>query len=518
MLFFRKINKLKKLILLWLAFSLVVFVTSIEESFCADKQNSDTSNFNKVLDIEFSKEQKLSIKLNRKTDYKIFTLSNPNRVAIEIKNTKVSDKLSTPKPDYVSKITFDKNSDKLTIYIFFDEKFITKNTFFDAKQNLITTELIQKNPKINIDSNEPDQPNKDSKPKNSVIEELKKPSPTTSKTKTTSNKNIKKIDDILDQIPPDDEDKNNAKNVGESDAENEKTFDPKIIPSDKSPKSQENNNQDLVVKKTHNSIVKYKIRQPNDKSVNYLAKINPKKISSNSETSITQIPQKPVIVIDAGHGGKDPGTIGLFARTKEKNLTLSYAKELAKHLAKEKKYKIYLTRDDDFFIPLDKRVAKSRKKKADLFISLHANSIVDKNVSGFSIYTLSETSSDKQAEVLAQKENQADIINGIDFSGASKDIMKTLIDLSQRESKNSSARLAKFIIKEVKKADIEILQNTHRFAGFMVLTAPDMASVLIELGYLSNKTEEKMLNSLSYRRLVSKTLASGIDQYFNNYK
>ena len=139
-------------------------------------------------------------------------------------------------------------------------------------------------------------------------------------------------------------------------------------------------------------------------------------------------------------------------------------------------------------------------------------------MSGFSIYTLSETSSDKQAELLAQKENQADIINGIDFSGASKDIMKTLIDLSQRESKNSSARLAKFIIKEVKKADIEILQNTHRFAGFMVLTAPDMASVLIELGYLSNKTEEKMLNSLSYRRLVAKTLASAIEQYFNNYK
>jgi N-acetylmuramoyl-L-alanine amidase len=223
-------------------------------------------------------------------------------------------------------------------------------------------------------------------------------------------------------------------------------------------------------------------------------------------------------VIDAGHGGKDPGTIGVYARTKEKNITLSYAKELAKHLMNEKKYKVYLTRDDDFFIPLDKRVAKSRRKKADLFISLHANSIVDKHISGFSIYTLSDNSSDKQAELLAQKENQADILSGIDFSGASKEIMKTLIDLSQRESKNSSARFAKYVIRDVKKADIEILQNTHRFAGFMVLTAPDMASVLIELGYLSNRHEEEMLNSSSYRRHVAKTLTNSVNQYFKNFK
>jgi len=509
MLFFRKINKPKTLILLWLAFSLGIYTTSIAESFCANKQNSIASNFSEVSNIEFSKEQKLSIKLNQKADYKIFTLSNPNRIAIEIKNTKISDKLTTQKPDYVSKITFDKNSDKSTIYIFFNEKFITKNTFFDAKQNLITTELTPKNPKIIIDSNEPNQSYIGSKPKNSIIAE------STKTLQTTSNKNFKKIEDILDKIPSD-EDKED-KNEDNFDTKNEKTYDSKKTPDDQNRQNQAFDNKDLVVKKTHNSVVKYKIRQPNNKN-NSLAKINLKNINSNSETLITQIPKRPVIVIDAGHGGKDPGTIGLFARTKEKNITLSYAKELAKNLAKEKKYKIYLTRDDDFFIPLDKRVAKSRKKKADLFISLHANSIVDKNVSGFSIYTLSETSSDKQAELLAQKENQADIINGIDFSGASKDIMKTLIDLSQRESKNSSARLAKFIIKEVKKADIEILQNTHRFAGFMVLTAPDMASVLIELGYLSNKTEEKMLNSLSYRRLVAKTLASAIDQYFNNYK
>jgi len=243
-----------------------------------------------------------------------------------------------------------------------------------------------------------------------------------------------------------------------------------------------------------------------DGSAKYLVKKIPKNIA------ICQ--RIPVIVIDAGHGGKDPGTIGNFARTKEKNITLSYAKEFAKQLNNTKRYKAYLTRDKDFFIPLRQRVEKARKIKADLFISLHANATSDSEVEGFSIYTLSETSSDKQAELLAQKENRADIINGVNFDGASADIMKTLIDLSQRETKNSSARFANIAINVVKNSDIKILQNTHRFAGFAVLTAPDMSSVLIELGYLSNKHEEKLLNSLSYKRKVAEDLVTATDNFF----
>lgn len=251
-----------------------------------------------------------------------------------------------------------------------------------------------------------------------------------------------------------------------------------------------------------------------DGSAKYLVK----KIPISSTTNLGKKTKIPVIVIDSGHGGKDPGTIGNFARTKEKNITLSYAKELGKQLINTKRYKVFLTRDDDFFIPLQQRVAKARKLKADLFISLHANSISDREVTGFSIYTLSEKSSDKQAELLAQKENRADIINGVNFSGASQDIMKTLIDLSQRESKNSSSRFANIAIKSVKNSEINILENTHRFAGFAVLTAPDMASVLIELGYLSNKQEEKSLNSLGYKRKVAASLVKAIDEYFSKNK
>ena len=245
----------------------------------------------------------------------------------------------------------------------------------------------------------------------------------------------------------------------------------------------------VIIKKTADSQVKYTIRDSK---------------------------KKLVIVLDAGHGGKDPGTIGVFGGTYEKNLTLAYAQELAKQLKKDNKYKVFLTREDDKFLPLKTRVEFARKKKADLFISLHANSIADNNVSGFSIYTLSEKSSDKQAEILAQKENQADIIYGVDFANASKDIVKTLIDLSQRQAKNHSAKFALEVVLAIKQAEIKILQNSHRFAGFMVLTAPDVASVLIELGYLSNKQEEEILNSVLYKRKIVNNLVLAINKYFAN--
>jgi N-acetylmuramoyl-L-alanine amidase len=410
--------------------------------------------------IEFLENKKLNITLDKITEYKIFTLSKPDRLSIEIKNAKLSNKDYAPKkPKYISKITFDENNQTLLINLFFQEKYLAKNVTFNKENKIISCDL---------------EPKKSSSPQYSQNEK------NTNDNSNAKTENIIKKTDVKKEI------------------------------------IKEDDQQKLIIKKTPNSIVKYKIRTAKPPSTKIGNEILP--IAVSNDKKIAKSTSKPVIIIDAGHGGKDPGTIGVYARTKEKNITLSYAKELAKHLMNEKKYKVYLTRDDDFFIPLDKRVAKSRRKKADLFISLHANSIADKFVSGFSIYTLSDNSSDKQAELLAQKENQADIINGIDFSGASKDIMKTLIDLSQRESKNSSARFAKYVIRDIKKAEIEILQNTHRFAGFMVLTAPDMASVLIELGYLSNRREEEMLNSASYRRLIAKTLTNSINQYFKNFK
>lgn len=444
------------------------------------KNNTENSEIVSIKSLFFSTNNEIEIELSGVAEYKIFTLSKPERLVIEIQNADQKNYKNPKKiPDFINKIEVESKNNSIFLNLYLTEKFSVEKSGFDYKKFILQCKIIAKNsPKIpqkvveKITENQPLETKKIDNPK---ISTEKKPEPKID--------NPKSIEKIL----------------------------PNLQKSNNAVKISEEKSDDLIIKKNEHSTVKYKIRNKNkvDKNINKPTSI----LSSPSEST----KKKPVIIIDAGHGGKDPGTIGNYARTKEKNITLSYAKELAKNLMNENKYKVYLTRDEDFFIPLDKRVAKSRKKKADLFISLHANSITDPNVSGFSIYTLSDNSSDKQAELLAQKENQADIINGIDFSGASKEITKTLIDLAQRESKNSSARLAKYIIREIKKSEIEILQNTHRFAGFMVLTAPDMASVLIELGYLSNKKEEKMLNSISYRRHVAKTLSNAIENYFNNY-
>ena len=143
-----------------------------------------------------------------------------------------------------------------------------------------------------------------------------------------------------------------------------------------------------------------------------------------------------------------------------------------------------------------------------------ANASKKKDTEGFSIYTLSNKSSDKEAEKLAQKENKADIIGGINLKSASGDILDILIDLAQRHTMNSSSIFAQELIKVMKSRGVHILQNTHRFAGFKVLTAPDMASVLIEIGYLTNKAEERRMKSNVYKRKISKAIARGVELYF----
>lgn len=269
---------------------------------------------------------------------------------------------------------------------------------------------------------------------------------------------------------------------------------------------------DFIIEKVN------QIEEQKDSNKYDLTNLESSKKQQINPISIVEIQKKPIIVIDAGHGGKDPGAIGRYARTKEKNLTLSYSKELKKELDKTGKYEVYLTRKNDNFITLRNRVEIARKRKADLFISLHANSAGSRKISGFSIYTLSENASDKEAEMIAQKENRAEIIKGVDFFGASDDVVKMMISLSQRESMNSSARFAKFLVNSMRNSKIDVLNNTHRFAGFAVLTAPDMISVLIELGYLTNYHEEKKLNSYRYKKKIVDALVNGINQYFAKYK
>lgn len=222
---------------------------------------------------------------------------------------------------------------------------------------------------------------------------------------------------------------------------------------------------------------------------------------------------KKVIIVDSGHGGADPGTIGKSG-IYEKHITLAMARELTKQLNATGRFKAVMTRDRDIFIPLRKRVQIARDSSADLFLSLHADAIKNTKISGPSVYTLSEKASDKEAAALAEKENKSDLIAGMDLSHESQEVANILIDLAQRESMNQSARFATQLVKDLKRRT-KLLRNTHRFAGFAVLKAPDIPSVLIEMGFLSNRNDERLLQTAQYRRKFSAGIVAAIETYFS---
>ena len=235
--------------------------------------------------------------------------------------------------------------------------------------------------------------------------------------------------------------------------------------------------------------------------------------SSKSSSKARTVNKKKIIVLDPGHGGKDPGAIG-YSGVYEKNITLAMAKELKVILEKEG-YKVHLTRSTDIFIPLRDRVKIARKYNADLFMSIHADSAVNRSAKGLSVYTLSETASDKEAAALAERENKADVVAGLNLLEHSKEVSDILINLAQRETMNRSSEFASFMVQEMRKS-VKLRDNTHRFAGFAVLKAPDVPSVLLEMGYLSNRTEERLLKQKDYRRKLAVSTSKAVEKYFDN--
>lgn len=227
---------------------------------------------------------------------------------------------------------------------------------------------------------------------------------------------------------------------------------------------------------------------------------------------------RKTIVIDAGHGGVDPGAISVSGAY-EKDITLPMALALKKALEQDGRYKAVLTRSTDVFLRLRERVEVARAAGADLFISLHADSVGSpigaQAVRGASVYTLSEQASDKEAEALAAKENKADIIAGVDLGGKSIDVSNILIDLAQRESMNEAARFAALLVDDLKDV-VPVLDRSHRFAGFAVLKAPDIPSVLVEMGYLSNRADEQRLRSDAQRAKLAAAMRQAVDSFFSN--
>jgi len=220
---------------------------------------------------------------------------------------------------------------------------------------------------------------------------------------------------------------------------------------------------------------------------------------------------KPLIVIDPGHGGIDPGAIG--NDTMEKSITLAVAKAVQKELEATGRFRAILTRDKDVYLPLRDRFRVARENGAELFISLHADSHANSKTRGASVYTLSEKASDSEAAALAAKENKSDVIAGVDLTNESKVVSGILIDLAQRETINLSARFAKLMVNALKK-DTLMLGNSHRFAGFAVLKAPDVPSVLLEMGYISSDEDQMLLTSKKHQKKLAKAITQAISGFF----
>lgn len=222
---------------------------------------------------------------------------------------------------------------------------------------------------------------------------------------------------------------------------------------------------------------------------------------------------RPLVVIDAGHGGKDPGAINQEAGLHEKDITLRTALAIKKRLLDSGRVRVALTREDDRFLILQERYGIARRLKADLFISIHCDSAGNPLATGATAYTLSEVASDKEAARLAARENKADIIAGVDLGDQNTDISSLLIDLAQRETMNRSATFARLLGREAKPL-MPTKDNFHRMASLVVLKAPDMPSILFETGYISNKDDAAFLGSSRGREQVAESVARATEIYF----
>jgi len=222
---------------------------------------------------------------------------------------------------------------------------------------------------------------------------------------------------------------------------------------------------------------------------------------------------RPVVVLDPGHGGIDNGTRGA-AGVLEKEVTLAFANVLRDKLAKTGLYDVFLTRTEDTFVSLSDRVAFAQSHHAKLFVSIHANSFPSPAVRGTTVYTVSEKASDKMAEDAARSENQSDVLAGVDISNGDSDQVKDILaDLTRRETRNFGTVFAHNLVQELK-ASNRMFKVPHQEAGFRVLEAPEIPSAMVELGFMTNSEDEKLLLSDDWRQKTADAIAGAIADYF----
>ncbi|MFA5490939.1 MAG: N-acetylmuramoyl-L-alanine amidase [Candidimonas sp.] len=221
-----------------------------------------------------------------------------------------------------------------------------------------------------------------------------------------------------------------------------------------------------------------------------------------------------LIALDPGHGGEDPGAIGPGG-TREKDIVLQIAKRLKKMIDAQPNMRAYMTRDSDFFVPLHVRVQKARRIKADLFVSIHADAWIKPSARGSSVYALSQNgASSSAASWLAKRENEADLIGGVNLGSHNKQIAQVLLDLSTAAQINSSVKVGHGVLGEIGKVNRLHKRQVER-AGFAVLKAPDIPSILVETAFISNPEEERLLRSASHQTKLAQAMLSGISDYFS---
>ncbi|GAA0726165.1 N-acetylmuramoyl-L-alanine amidase [Sphingomonas japonica] len=222
---------------------------------------------------------------------------------------------------------------------------------------------------------------------------------------------------------------------------------------------------------------------------------------------------RPLVVIDAGHGGHDPGAIANYKGLREKDLTLALARAIRDQLVKSGRVRVAMTRDDDRYLLHRERFGVARRLGADLFISVHCDSAGNPEATGATAYTLSEVASDKEAARLAARENKSDLIAGVNLGAEPSDISSILIDLTQRETMNRSASFARLLGREAQPL-IPTKPSFHRMASLLVLKAPDMPSILFETGYVSNDNDAKFLASKEGQKKIGESVQRAVDIHF----
>jgi N-acetylmuramoyl-L-alanine amidase len=219
-------------------------------------------------------------------------------------------------------------------------------------------------------------------------------------------------------------------------------------------------------------------------------------------------------MLDPGHGGKDPGAIGLSG-TYEKHIALAVAQQLQRRLLDGGRYRIMMTRQADAFVPLDDRVAFAQLQGASLFVSLHADALSDRTVRGASVYTLATSASDAQTAALVARENSADRYGGVIDPGLSPHVAQILASLVRHETRVGSARLQRNVVNSLGRT-LPLLENPSRHAAFAVLKAADIPSVLVEMGFMSNPHDEAALRLRAHREMIALALHRAIDSYFTS--